>query len=464
MTVDEQLAYLTKGCVDVVRGSELRLKLERSAASGRPLVVKVGFDPTAPDLHLGHTVLIRKMKHFQDLGHTVVYVVGSFTALIGDPTGRSKTRPALTAEEIHHNAISYQTQVFRILDPQKTQVRFNSEWLEALGSYGWVRLAAQYNVAQMLERREFKKRYETGQPIGLHEFLYPLAQAYDSVYLKADVELGGTDQLFNLNVGRDLMPAYGLEPQIVMTTPLLEGLDGVEKMSKSTGNYVGVTDAPSEMFGKLMSISDELMWTYYTLLTNLTPDQIEARRRAVDAGELHPKRAKSDLAMTIVKDFHDAQEAEQVADDFERRSRGAVPADLAERPMIVGTPIEHLLLECGLARSGSEASRKVQQGAVRVNGEKFTSVRSPVERQDSFLLQVGRQILRIVVVTPSDVFVTPIPIQAGEGWIIMQNKGQVDVVHHSRESALARAREVAAASRGRVFVFEDERLKEETQR
>ena len=310
MTVDEQLAYLTKGCVDVVRAAELRLKLERSAATGRPLVVKVGFDPTAPDLHLGHTVLIRKMKHFQDLGHTVVYVVGSFTALIGDPTGRSKTRPPLTPEEIQHNAETYQTQVFKILDPQKTEVRFNSEWLEALGSFGWVRLAAQYNVAQMLERRDFKKRYETGQPIALHEFLYPLAQAYDSVFLKADVELGGTDQLFNLNVGRDLMPAYGLEPQIVMTTPLLEGLDGVEKMSKSTGNYVGVTDAPSEMFGKLMSISDELMWKYYTLLTDLTPDQIDARRRAVESGDLHPKKAKSDLAMMIVKDFHDSLAAE----------------------------------------------------------------------------------------------------------------------------------------------------------
>jgi tyrosyl-tRNA synthetase len=463
MTVDEQLEYLTKGAVDVVRVVELRLKLERSAASGRPLVVKVGFDPTAPDLHLGHTVLIRKMKHFQDLGHTVVYVVGSFTALIGDPTGRSKTRPPLTPEEIHHNAVSYQTQVFRILDPEKTQVRFNSEWLEALGSYGWVRLAAQYNVAQMLERRDFKKRYETGQPIALHEFLYPLAQAYDSVYLKADVELGGTDQLFNLNVGRDLMPAYGLEPQIVMTTPLLEGLDGVEKMSKSTGNYVGVTEAPSEMFGKLMSISDELMWKYYTLLTDLTPDQIEARRRAVETGELHPKRAKSDLAMMIVRDFHDAQAAEQVAEDFERRSRGAVPTDLAERPMLVETPIEHLLLECGLARSGSEATRKVQQGAVRVNGEKFTSVRTPVDREDSFLLQVGRQILRIVVVTPSDVLVTPIPSQAGDGWIIMQNKGQVDVIHRSRESALGRAREVASASHGRAFVFEDERLKEDAE-
>ena len=458
MTVDEQLAYLTKGCVDVVRAAELRLKLEKSAATGRPLVVKVGFDPTAPDLHLGHTVLIRKMKHFQDLGHTVVYVVGSFTALIGDPTGRSKTRPALTPEEIQQNAETYQTQVFKILDPARTQVRFNSEWLEPLGSFGWVRLAAQYNVAKMMERRDFKKRYESGQPIALHEFLYPLAQAYDSVFLQADVELGGTDQLFNLNVGRDLMPAYGLEPQIVMTTPLLEGLDGVEKMSKSAGNYVGVTEPPSEMFGKLMSISDELMWKYYTLLTDLTPDQIEARRNAVAAGELHPKRAKSDLAMTIVRDFHGPQEAEQAAEEFERRSRGGLPDDMAERPMLAGTQIEHLLLECGLAKSGSEATRKVQQGAVRINGEKFTTVRTPVEREGSFLLQVGRQILRIHVLQPADVLVTTIPVQVGQAWILMQNKGQVDVPHASREAALARAREVAAALKSLVFVLEEDRL------
>src|ERR671914_282092 len=268
MTIDEQIAYLTKGCVDVVRVNDLGSKLERSAKSGKPLVVKVGFDPTAADLHLGHTVLIRKMKHFQDLGHTVIYVVGAFTALIGDPTGRSKTRPPLTPEEISANAETYKTQVFKILDPGKTVVRFNSEWLEPLGSMGWIRLAAKYNVAQMLERREFKARYESGQPIAVHEFLYPLAQAYDSVFLRADVELGGTDQLFNLNVGRDLMPAFDLEAQVVMTTPLLEGLDGVEKMSKSFGNYVGVTDSPSEMFGKLMSISDYLMWKYYTLLTD----------------------------------------------------------------------------------------------------------------------------------------------------------------------------------------------------
>src|SRR5687768_3480448 len=257
MTVDDQLAYLTKGCVDVLRAGELKTKLERFVSTGRPLTVKVGFDPTAPDLHLGHTVLIRKMKHFQDLGHTVIYVVGAFTALIGDPTGRSKTRPPLTREEIDANAETYKTQIFRILDRQKTRVRFNSEWLESLGSVGWVKLAAKYNVAQMLERRDFKTRYETGKPIAVHEFLYPLAQAYDSVVLEADVELGGTDQLFNLNVGRDLMPAYDLEPQVVMTTPLLEGLDGVEKMSKSLGNYIGVSDPPLEIFSKAMSISED---------------------------------------------------------------------------------------------------------------------------------------------------------------------------------------------------------------
>src|ERR671912_1491560 len=316
MNIDQQVAYLTKGCVDVVRAGELKAKLERSQATGQPLIVKVGFDPTAPDLHLGHTVLIRKMKHFQDLGHTVIYVVGSFTALIGDPTGRSKTRPPLTMDEIAQNAETYKTQIFKILDPAKTQVRFNSEWLEPLGSFGWVKLAAKYNVAQMLERRDFKQRYEAGKPIAVHEFLYPLAQAYDSVHLKADVEMGGTDQLFNLNVGRDLMPAFELEPQVVMTTPLLEGLDGVEKMSKSLGNYVGVTEAPSEMFGKLMSISDELMWRYYTLLTDLSPSDVLQLGNRVSSGDLHPKHAKVDLARRIVSDFHDAAEASAAAAEF----------------------------------------------------------------------------------------------------------------------------------------------------
>src|SRR5688572_17428325 len=392
MTIDEQVAYLTKGCVDVVRSVELRSKLERFQKTGRPLVVKVGFDPTAPDLHLGHTVLIRKMKHFQDLGHTVVYVVGAFTALIGDPTGRSKTRPPLTLEEIAHNAETYKTQIFKILDPGKTVTRFNSEWLEPLGSFGWVKLAAKYNVAQMLERRDFKTRYEAGKPIAVHEFLYPLAQAYDSVYLQADVELGGTDQLFNLNVGRDLMPAYDLEPQVVMTTPLLEGLDGVEKMSKSLGNYVGVTDAPGEMFGKLMSISDELMWKYYALLTGFSTAEVDARRGLVSRGELHPKQAKVDLAKRIVTDFHGANEADGAMEAFERRfSRKELPVDARIVELSAeewNAPLDRRLVRCGAAESSSDARRKITQGGVRINGEKVTMT-SPLPDLD-YVLQAGK--------------------------------------------------------------------------
>ena len=392
MNIEEQVAYLTKGAVDVVRVAELRAKLERSSRTGQPLVVKVGFDPTAPDLHLGHTVLIRKMKHFQDLGHTVIYVVGSFTALIGDPTGRSKTRPPLTMEEIAANAESYKTQIFKILDPEKTVTRFNSEWLEPLGSYGWVKLAARYNVAQMLERRDFKTRYEGGKPIAVHEFLYPLAQAYDSVFLEADVELGGTDQLFNLNVGRDLMPSYDLEPQIVMTTPLLEGLDGVEKMSKSLGNYVGVTELPSEMFGKLMSISDELMWRYYTLLTDLLPGEILALRNRVSAGELHPKQAKVDLSKRIVADFHGADDAARAAEEFDRRfGRKELPVDA--RVVELGeeewsSSLEKRLVRAGLAESSSDARRKIAQGGVRINGEKAVIGSAPPA--ESYLLQAGK--------------------------------------------------------------------------
>ena len=266
---------LTKGCVDVVTPAALKEKLAR----GRPLTVKVGFDPTAPDIHLGHTVLMRKMKHFQDAGHRVVFVIGDFTGMIGDPTGKSKTRPPLTREEIEANAETYKRQAFKILDPARTETRFNREWLGALGSDGMVRLAATYNVARMLERREFRQRFDAGQTISVHEFLYPLAQAYDSVALKADVELGGTDQLFNLNVGRDIMPAYGLEPQVVMTTPLLEGIDGVEKMSKSLGNYIGVAESADAMFAKVLSISDELMWRYYLLLTDLTAAEVEKEKR-----------------------------------------------------------------------------------------------------------------------------------------------------------------------------------------
>jgi tyrosyl-tRNA synthetase len=392
MTIDGQLEDLTKGCVDVVRADELRKKLEKSQTTGRPLVVKVGFDPTAPDLHLGHTVLIRKMKHFQDLGHTVIYVVGSFTALIGDPTGRSKTRPPLTMEEILQNAETYKTQIFRILDPSKTVTRFNSEWLEPLGSFGWIKLAAKYNVAQMLERRDFKQRYEAGKPIAVHEFLYPLAQAYDSVFLQADVELGGTDQLFNLNVGRDLMPAFGLEPQIVMTTPLLEGLDGVEKMSKSLGNYVGVTEAPSEMFGKLMSISDDLMWKYYALLTDLAAADVLDLRNRVSRGDLHPKQAKVDLATRIVADFHGSADATRAAADFDRRfSKKELPVDAQVIELNAeewDAPLDKRLVRCGLAESSSDARRKITQGGVRINGEKVTMGSSTPDTE--YLLQAGK--------------------------------------------------------------------------
>nr|AAP58481.1 putative tyrosyl-tRNA synthetase [uncultured Acidobacteriota bacterium] len=392
MTIDEQVSYLTKGCVDVVRPGELRAKLELSQKTGRPLVVKVGFDPTAPDLHLGHVVLIRKMKHFQDLGHTVIYVVGAFTALIGDPTGRSKTRPPLTQEEIAQNAETYKTQIFKILDREKTVVRFNSEWLEPLGSFGWVKLAARYNVAQMMERREFKARYESGKPIAVHEFLYPLAQAYDSVFLHADVELGGTDQLWNLNVGRDIMPSFGLEPQIVMTTPLLEGLDGTEKMSKSLGNYIGVTEEASEMFGKLMSISDDLMWRYYLLLTDLTPAEVLGVRTRVESGTLHPKQAKVDLATRIVTDFHGGETAARAADQFERRfTKKELPVDAATIELgdeDWNASLEKRLVRCGLAESTSDARRKIQQGGVRIDGQK-AEVGSSAPAGD-YLLQAGK--------------------------------------------------------------------------
>jgi tyrosyl-tRNA synthetase len=404
MTVDEQFAYLTKGCVDVVRASELKVKLERSAATGKPLTVKVGFDPTAPDLHLGHTVLLRKMKHFQDLGHRVIFLIGDFTGLIGDPTGRSKTRPPLTPDEIAANAETYKTQVFKILDRVKTVVDFNARWLTPLGAAGIVKLAARYNVAQMLERREFKQRYEAGKPIAVHEFLYPLAQAYDSVFLEADVELGGTDQLFNLNVGRDIMPGYGLEAQVVMTTPLLEGLDGVEKMSKSLGNYVGVNEAPGEMFGKLMSISDELMWRYSLLLTDLRQDEIDARRSQVAAGTLHPKRAKVELAERIVADFHSVAEAAGAAEAFEARfTRGELAADtLAEVEVRLAEEtigLAKLVAEAGLAVSVSEASRKIQQGGVRVDREKATDARGRIElSRGSVTLEVGRKAVRVSLV------------------------------------------------------------------
>jgi tyrosyl-tRNA synthetase len=402
-TSDIGLSLLTTGCSDVVRLEDLRQRLARAASERRPLVVKVGFDPTAPDLHLGHTVLIRKMKQFQDLGHDVVFVVGDFTAMIGDPTGRSKTRPPLSAEEIARNADTYKTQVFKLLDPAKTRVEFNSTWLSPLGADGLIRLAARYNVAQMLERRDFRQRYEKGQPIAIHEFLYPLAQAYDSVALKAVVELGGTDQLFNLNVGRDLMPSYGLEPQIVMTTPLLVGLDGVEKMSKSLGNYVGVTDPPNEMFGKLMSISDSLMWRSYSLLTDRGEEQIRAMQAAVERGELHPRQAKVDLARHIVADFHSADAAGAAAAEFDRvHARRELPTDMRDLAVDFGPDesraLARVMADIGLAASASEATRKIQQGGVKLAGERVSDSRRRLTPADlPVVLQVGRQIVRLVV-------------------------------------------------------------------
>jgi len=383
VSATDAFAYLTKGAVDVVTADALKAKL----ALGRPLTVKVGFDPTAPDIHLGHTVLMRKMKHFQDLGHRVVFVIGDFTGMIGDPTGKSKTRPPLSRGEIEANAETYKKQAFKILDPVKTEVRFNSEWLGALGSAGFIRLAATYNVARMLERREFRQRYEAGQSIGVHEFLYPLAQAYDSVALKADVELGGTDQLFNLNVGRDIMPSFGLEPQVVLTTPLLEGTDGVEKMSKSLGNYVGVTEAPDQMYAKLMSVSDELMWRYYTLLTDLPPDEIEGEKAAA-----RPMASKMSLGRRIVGDFHGPAAAEAAEAEWRRvHQERQAPSDLRVVRVVAGALKPHLLVvQAGLAKSNGEAVRLLRQRAVRRDGAILeTGADVGLVAGESFVLSVG---------------------------------------------------------------------------
>ena len=393
MTPEDAFAFLTRGAIDVVTPEALRAKL----AKGRPLTVKVGFDPTAPDIHLGHTVLMRKMRHFQDLGHRVVFVIGDFTGMIGDPTGRSKSRPPMSRAEIERNAETYKIQAFKILLPEKTEVRFNREWLGALGSEGFVRLAATYNVARMLERRDFRQRYNAGHPISVHEFLYPLAQAYDSVALEADVELGGTDQLFNLNVGRDIMPAYGLEPQVVLTTPLLEGTQGVDKMSKSLGNYVGVTEEPGVMYSKLMSISDDLMWKYYALLTDLTPEAIETERAR---GE--PMASKLALAERIVADFHGAAAAPAAQAEWRRIHQGReAPTDLPSRQIPAGTYKPHeFLADQGLAKSRSDAARLLKQRAVKRDGAVLDPSQPLLARAgETFVLTVGaRQFARFEVV------------------------------------------------------------------
>ncbi|MDE2659974.1 MAG: tyrosine--tRNA ligase [Acidobacteriota bacterium] len=394
----EQIALLEKGADRIEPRPELRAKVERSVASGEPLRVKVGFDPSAPDLHLGHTVVMRKMKHFQDFGHEVWFVIGDFTGMIGDPSGRSKTRPQLTEDQIRENAETYKEQVFKILDPEKTVVAFNSEWLSALGAEGLIRLASRYTVARMLERDDFHRRFRGEQPISIHEFLYPLAQSYDSVAMKADFELGGTDQLFNLLVGRHIMREYGLEPQVALTMPLLEGLNGTEKMSKSLGNAVGVTEPPDEMFGKLMSISDELTYRYYELLTDRTPAEIAALRAGVDDGTLHPKRIKQDLAVQIVSDFHSREDAEAARDRFEAVfARGTAPDEMPSFAASSPMRMLDLLTSSGLARSRGEGRRLLSQGAVSLDGERVLRDVAFAAPADGAVVKVGkRRFLRVL--------------------------------------------------------------------
>lgn len=395
--VQQQVDYLTKGCVDVIPREELAAKVERALTEGRKLTVKVGFDPSAPDLHLGHTVIIRKMRHFQQLGHRVIFLIGDFTGLIGDPTGKNTTRPQLSKEEIDENASTYRRQIFKLLDSDTTVVDFNSRWLGALTSADWIRLAAKVTVAQMLERDDFQKRYEAQKPISLHEFLYPLAQAYDSVALDCDVELGGTDQLFNLLMGRHLMREKGLEPQVVMTLPLLEGLDGVEKMSKSLGNYVAVEDAPGDMYGKLMSISDELMWKYWLLLTDRLPDEINHMQEKVESGGRHPMDVKKELARTLVQEFHSREAAAAAEQEFTRVfSSRNLPTDIPEiRVEVEGEAplLAKVICEAGLAASNSEARRLMKQGGVRVEGdvERDPKAAWGADAGEARLVQVGKR-------------------------------------------------------------------------
>lgn len=374
--VVEQLEVLRRGVVDLISEDELAAKLERSRRTGKPLVVKVGFDPSAPDIHLGHTVVMRKMKQFQELGHQVVFVVGDFTGMIGDPSGKSKTRPQLTREQVLENAETYRQQAFKILDPEGTRMEFNSSWLEKLGAAGFIQLAGKYTVARMLERDDFDKRFKANQPISVHEFLYPLAQAYDSVALEADVEMGGTDQLFNLLVGRDIMREHGQEPQVVLTVPLLVGTDGVEKMSKSLDNYVAVEDTPTDMFGKLMSVSDELMWSYYELCTHESDDDIAQMKQEVAAGDLHPKAAKQRLAGIIVADFHGPEAATAARAEFDKVfAGGGLPDEVPSLDFGDGEPvwIVKMMRDAGFAASNGEARRLVGQGAVSLDGDRVAS-------------------------------------------------------------------------------------------
>jgi tyrosyl-tRNA synthetase len=407
--VDEQLTYLKKGAAEIIRESDLRAKLDKSRATGKPLRVKLGMDPTAPDLHLGHTVVLRKLKHFQDLGHTAIFLIGDFTGMIGDPSGRSVTRPPLSREQIEQNAETYKAQVFKILDPEKTLVDFNRRWFGPMNSDEFVRLAAKYTVSQLLEREDFHKRFQEEKPISVHELLYPLVQGYDSVALEADVELGGTDQRFNLLVGRELQRAYGQESQAVVTTPILEGLDGVQKMSKSLGNAIGIHEPPLEMYGKIMSISDDMMWRYYELLTDVQIAEIEKMKR-----EAHPMQAKKDLARRIVADFHSWEAATKAGEDWAKQfQKDEVPESAQEVSIVlaelgghiveneVTVRADRLLVRCGLATSTTDAGRKLKQGSVRVGDrvltEPYFTWPAPVPPM-RLPLRVGKQ-LRMAIIS-----------------------------------------------------------------
>jgi tyrosyl-tRNA synthetase len=391
--VAEQMELLTRGAVDLVDEAQLRAKLERSARTGEPLTVKTGFDPSTPDLHLGHTVLLRKMRHFQQLGHRVVFLIGDFTALIGDPSGKKTTRPQLSSEEVEANAQTYQRQVWKVLDERETVVDHNSRWLLALGSVGLVRLAGRYTLARMMEREDFRTRFEQNRPIHLHELLYPLAQGYDSVALKADVELGGHDQIFNLLVGRDLMKEEGLEPQVVLTVPLLVGTDGGDKMSKSLGNSIAVEDPPHEIYGKAMSIPDSLMWDWLLLLTDLPRHEIERRRAAVAAGDLHPKKVKQDLALRLVADYHGEEASRQAEAEFAKVfSAGGLPDDVPEHQLEGSRTLLKLLSETGLAPSNAEARRLIEQGAVAIDGARAADPFQELPpRPEPYLFKVGKR-------------------------------------------------------------------------
>jgi tyrosyl-tRNA synthetase len=401
--VDEQLAYLKKGVAEIIPEAELKSKLENSLKTGKPLRVYLGVDPTAPDIHLGHTVVLRKLKHFQDLGHTAIFLIGDFSAMIGDPTGRSETRPPLSREEVDVNAKTYLAQVFKLLDPNKTEVRYNSEWLDKLSSYDVVRLCGHYRLARMLEREDFRSRLANNQPISVHELLYPLLTAYDAVELKSDVEIGATEQKFNLLVHRDIQREYGLLSEVALTMPILVGLDGSRKMSKSLGNYVGITEAPGEMFGKIMSIPDELMWSYYELVTDRRPEEISALKAEVASGAVHPMDLKMKLATEVISDFHGHDAAQKAADNFQRvfRDRQAPQESPVEKlPMGPAKKLTTLMVELKLAPSKAEAERLIKQKAVEIDSILVDDPRKDFDltKPGEFLLRAGKKkFLRIIV-------------------------------------------------------------------